>query len=376
VRDLVQKLIRRYPGWVVSFFVLATLVFGYGALRVTMATDVTNFFSEDDPRVVLFNETQDTFGSSEYIMLAVEAQEVFSLSGIADLDRLTEALSAVEGVDTVRSLTSIENIRGSEWGIEVSPMLSELPMTQDEVEAFRRQVMEDNQLAGKLVSEDGAFTLILLTLDEWAENDATVNAIRAAIGEACGDMTVHLTGGPVLNQVMNEALRSDLLRLSPLVVILILSMLFLSFRNWQGVLLPLLTMLISMTWTLGLMGFTGVPLTQLSAILPAVFTSVGSAYGIHVLHRYRGEVTQVTDNRERVERVVRQVGPAVFMAGDRKGREAPGWASHSRASHQHDDRQYQTDYRDASLQLNPPLSHIALCENTAVVSSPCTVTHL
>jgi len=295
--------------------VLATLVFGYGALRVTMATDVTNFFSEDDPRVVLFNETQDTFGSSEYIMLAVEAQEVFSLSGIADLDRLTEALSAVEGVDTVRSLTSIENIRGSEWGIEVSPMLSELPMTQDEVEAFRRQVMEDNQLAGKLVSEDGAFTLILLTLDEWAENDATVNAIRAAIGEACGDMTVHLTGGPVLNQVMNEALRSDLLRLSPLVVILILSMLFLSFRNWQGVLLPLLTMLISMTWTLGLMGFSGVPLTQLSAILPAVFTSVGSAYGIHVLHRYRGEVTQVTDNRERVERVVRQVGPAVFMAG-------------------------------------------------------------
>jgi predicted RND superfamily exporter protein len=315
VRDLVQKLIRRYPGWVVSFFVLATLVFGYGALRVTMATDVTNFFSEDDPRVVLFNETQDTFGSSEYIMLAVEAQEVFSLSGIADLDRLTEALSAVEGVDTVRSLTSIENIRGSEWGIEVSPMLSELPTTQDEVEAFRRQVMEDNQLAGKLVSEDGAFTLILLTLDEWADNDATVNAIRAAIGEACGDMTVHLTGGPVLNQVMNEALRSDLLRLSPLVVILILSMLFLSFRNWQGVLLPLLTMLISMTWTLGLMGFTGVPLTQLSAILPAVFTSVGSAYGIHVLHRYRGEVTQVTDNRERVERVVRQVGPAVFMAG-------------------------------------------------------------
>ena len=63
------------------------------------------------------------------------------------------------------------------------------------------------------------------------------------------------------------------------------------------------------------MGFLGVPLTQLSAILPAVFTSVGSAYGIHVLHRYRGELLQSDDNSVRVESVVRQVGPAVFMAG-------------------------------------------------------------
>lgn len=315
VGELVQKAIRRYPGWIAGLFVLITLVFGYGALQIDITTDVANFFSDSDPRSIIFNETQETFGSSDYIMLAVEAEEVFSLSGIADLDRLTEALGTVDGVDTVRSLTSIENIKGSDWGIEVSPMLTELPTTQDEVEDFRRQVMEDNQLAGKLVSKDGALTLILLTLDEWADNDETVKAIRTVIDEAAGDMRVHLTGGPVLTEVMNETLRIDLMRLSPLVVILILLMLFFSFRNWQGVLLPMLAMLVSIIWTLGLMGFIGVPLTQLSAILPAVFTSVGSAYGIHVLHRYRGELSQSEDNSVRIERVVRQVGPAVFMAG-------------------------------------------------------------
>ena len=315
VGELVPKAIRRYPGWIVALFVLVTLVFGYGALRINMVTDLAYFFSETDPRSIIFKETQETFGSSDYIMLAVEAEEVFSVDGIADLKHLTEALGIVDGDGSVRSLTRCENIEGSDWGIEVRPMLTELPPTQDEVEDFRRQVMEDNQLAGKLVSKDGALTLILLTLEEWADNDETVKAIRAAIDEAAGDMKVHLTGGPVLTEVMNDTLRKDLALLSPIVVLLILLMLFLSFRNWQGVLLPLLTMVVSIIWTLGLMGFLGVPLTQLSAILPAVFTSVGSAYGIHVLHRYRGELLQSDDNSVRVESVVRQVGPAVFMAG-------------------------------------------------------------
>ena len=44
VGELVPKAIRRYPGWIVALFVLVTLVFGYGALRINMVTDLANFF--------------------------------------------------------------------------------------------------------------------------------------------------------------------------------------------------------------------------------------------------------------------------------------------------------------------------------------------
>ena len=84
------------------------------------------------------------------------------------------------------------------------------------------------------------------------------------------------------------------MRLSPLVVILILLMLF-SVSAIGGSLAP----------DVGHAGQyhmdsrpDGIhdPAYQLSAILPAVFTSVG-CHGIHVLHRYRGELSQSETTR-------------------------------------------------------------------------------
>lgn len=310
-----QTLIRHHPGWVIAIVGVLTLVFGYGALRITVSTDLTNFFSEDDPRVVLFTETSDTFGGASYVMAAVQAEEVFSLGGLQALDDLTRRLDEIPGVESVRSITSVEEIRGNDWGIEVSPMLQDLPQDQDEVEAFRRKVQSDSQLAGRLVSEDGRYALVLVQLERSSNKDRIVNEIRAVIEESRDSLEAYLTGNPVLTQVMNKALRQDLLWISPLVILLIMCILYASFRSWQGVLLPLLTMIISTVWTLGLMGFVRIPITQLSAILPAVFTSVGSAYGIHVLHRYRGELRNASQHAEAVTRTVGSVGWAVAMSG-------------------------------------------------------------
>lgn len=254
LRGLLELLIRRYPGWVVGAIALVTLLFGYGAQRITVSSDLTNFFAEDDQQAMLFTETTELFGGTSYVLAAVEADQVFSVSGLKALDELTQHLSFVEGVESVRSITNVEEIRGSDWGIEVSPMLSELPQDEEEVQAFERKVREDSQLAGRLVSEDGRYTLVLIELESGVDKDTLVNDIRAAVEEARGSLAVYLTGNPVLTQVMNESLLRDLSWLSPLVILLIVGILFVSFRNWQGVLLPLLTMITSTIWTLGLMG--------------------------------------------------------------------------------------------------------------------------
>ena len=66
--------------------------------------------------------------------------------------------------------------------------------------------------------------------------------------------------------------------------IVIILVLFASFRTAAGVLLPLVTVLLSVVWTMGLMGFVGIPLTQITSALPVVLLATGSAYGIHIMH--------------------------------------------------------------------------------------------
>jgi hydrophobe/amphiphile efflux-3 (HAE3) family protein len=315
MQQFARRLVHSHPWWIIGVVAALTVVFAYEATQINITTDLTNFFSEDDPRVMLFNETTEAFGSTRFVMIALEAEQVFSVSGIQALNELTQSLAEVEGVERVCSLVNSQDVRGSELGIEINPMLTDLPTNEEEVAAFRRKVDENKHIAGRLVSEDGRFALILASVEEEATNDVVIRDIRRVVESTNGEFKAFLTGQPVLAEVMNKALRDDLLRLSPLVVLLILLILYASFRNWQGVLLPLLTVLVSTVWTLGLMGWLRVPLTQMSAILPAVFTSVGSAYGIHFLHRYRGERIKNAHNGPLVQQTMAAVGPAIFMAG-------------------------------------------------------------
>ncbi|MCK7483975.1 MAG: hypothetical protein M0C28_48565 [Candidatus Moduliflexus flocculans] len=68
--------------------------------------------------------------------------------------------------------------------------------------------------------------------------------------------------------MINEAMTADLVFLIPLVVIVVLAVLFLSFRRAGGIVLPLLTVLISTIWAVGAMPLAGIKLSILSTVLP------------------------------------------------------------------------------------------------------------
>jgi hypothetical protein len=66
---------------------------------------------------------------------------------------------------------------------------------------------------------------------------------------------------------------------------LIAFVLFLGFKTVRGVLLPLLTALISIIWVIGIMALFGFEMSMVSNNIPIVLLAVGTAYAIHVLNR-------------------------------------------------------------------------------------------
>jgi predicted RND superfamily exporter protein len=112
---------------------------------------------------------------------------------------------------------------------------------------------------------------------------------------------------------------ADLKFLIPLVVIVVLAVLFLSFRRIGGIVLPILTVVVSSVWSIGAMAFLGVRLSIISTVLPVILVAVGSAYGIHVISHYYDE-TAGRRNLSREEHsgiifaVLRKIGRPVLLA--------------------------------------------------------------
>jgi predicted RND superfamily exporter protein len=98
---------------------------------------------------------------------------------------------------------------------------------------------------------------------------------------------------------------------------------FWSFRSVQGMLLPMVTGILSVLWSLGLMGLLGVHLDPLNTTTPILVLAVAAGHAIQILKRYYEEYGRLTsagiDAREANERAVIEsivrVGPVMVVAG-------------------------------------------------------------
>jgi predicted RND superfamily exporter protein len=124
------------------------------------------------------------------------------------------------------------------------------------------------------------------------------------------------TGGvPFISVWLGKYLLSDLKRLIPFVMAVILVVLILSFRNFGGVALPFATVVLGTLWTVGLTALLRKPLTLITSAIPTLITAVGSAYTIHLYHHYLEHRRTGWSPRGAVEDSMVKVGMAIVMAG-------------------------------------------------------------
>jgi predicted RND superfamily exporter protein len=197
--------------------------------------------------------------------------------------------------------------------------------TSGEIDELRRRISSWDLFRGSLVSDDLSATQILITLDvatgdsSHPEVTRSLDQIRKiASGIFTGESEVYFTGLPVINAVINRSIITDNLFLIPLVVIIVLGMLFFSFRRFTFVILPFMTVVIAVLWTVGMAAMIGMKLSVLTTLLPVILVAVGSAYGIHIVTHYvqdtKDRELTVEEHRALVFELVKKLIKPVFLA--------------------------------------------------------------
>ena len=102
---------------------------------------------------------------------------------------------------------------------------------------------------------------------------------------ASGFPETFFAGDPFSQWRGTQAILKDLQVFLPLTLLLIVFVLWISFRLWSAVLLPILTIGIGLVWLFGLMAFLNAPFTILSLMLPTLMLAIGCSYMIHVVNQ-------------------------------------------------------------------------------------------
>ena len=114
---------------------------------------------------------------------------------------LTGQLEGAPHVEKVFSLTNIEAISGRDDAIEIGDLV-EFPLDVAVLPALRAKALANDLYVGNVVSKQGDFTAIVVRLPHIVGDfDYKVEAVGAIREILAGypDATLHLSGGPVLD---------------------------------------------------------------------------------------------------------------------------------------------------------------------------------
>lgn len=297
--------------------VFITLVLGYFIKDLKTNPDITSYLPMSDPVVKLFDHIGEQYGGNSLAMIILETDDVFNKETIEGVNYLTREFKKNEGVSYVMSLANVIDIRTDEEGtLQISRLIDEynLPKTPQDIQKLKNYTLSKVMYRGRLVSNDSKATLIICRLADGVDKVKIANQLKETVNKSGVKETVYYGGLPFQMMDLSKIIISDLKFLTPIVVLLITVSLFLGFRNLRGVVLPLLSVLFSMIWTLGIISILKIPITAISEIIPVILIAVGSAYGIHVVSKFDEDVLADENKIMRSEKALSDIGIPVLLA--------------------------------------------------------------
>ncbi len=331
--------LRPFARWIVAHrllvavVMLATTVFlgsRLGALQVDSNPDL--WAPQEHPYVQTTNLIEKVFGGRNYTIIGIVPRtgDIYQPAVLAKVERIQDQLELVPHAvrHNVLSLAAhkVKSITGGPDGMVVRPMMETIPTTPAGLDSLRVAVEAMPVYRNALVSPDGRAIAVIADFrqDSTVPNFIAMNKEMRRIVDAERDSTVdiYLGGLPLVGEAADrQFLKMPLLFGGALLVILLVQ--FWSFRSLQGVLLPMATGVISVIWSLGLMGLTGVHLDPLNTTTPILVLAVAAGHAIQILKRYYEEYGRqlaagtdpVTANREAVIESIARVGPVMLIAG-------------------------------------------------------------
>lgn len=305
------------PKSVLLLLLLLTGFFAYHARAIRLDGSVNSLLPRNDPEKRYHDEIRHLFGSDEVGIIGLITDNVYTPEVLQKIKRLTEEIKKISAVKSVASLTNAQDIIAS-VAEEQALLVPEIPTTPAGWEELKSRVADIPIYLKNLVSLDGRAAAIIISFRDNITDEEFVRrgineTIQTLIDRETGPERFYYTGLPYFKTHLAKSMRADLARFVPLTLFFIILVLFVSFRSLRGMLLPTLTVITSLIWTLGIMVLAGSRLSLGTVALPPLLLVLGTAYSLHVVAEYYEVARPGREARAVVLDALRQTGMPIFI---------------------------------------------------------------
>lgn len=290
----------RRRGLLLAFVLLLTAVLGAFGGRVRPDFSIEMAFPTFDKSRLDYERYKKDFPLDDAQALVIaEAPDLFTEPGLRRIAALEESLARIPGVIDTQGPTTVQDLTLDGEALRMDKIFPKPDLPPKELAERRKTATTDPLFAYNLSPPDGRAVIVRVTLTrEQAGSDEArmkfLQAARKVLAEhdqravsAGVTQRLVLQGLPIIRSEYTELIGRDLGLLFPLAFVLVLILLYLTFRRGSYVGAAVATIMVSVIWTVGAMGIAHVPLQVLTQVTPIIVMIISISDTVHIVMHYR-----------------------------------------------------------------------------------------
>ena len=309
----------RYPLIAAALIIAVTIAAGFGYSRLRIDDSLSELFRTDTPEFHDYETISERFPSSEYdVLIVVSGDNLLERKSVDALRNLIINLQFVDGMDGEVSLFSARE--APEPGKIPGPVFpAELPKG-DAYKQLIDKVRNNEIIKGKLLSDDGTLTLILLALDHKVVAEQGLNSVVQQIHDTAAEelkntgLKMQLSGAPVMQLEIRNAVERDRFKYNVLGFLFGAIIAYAFFRRLSLMLIAALPPVIAIIWSLGLFGWLGFKLNLFLNVMIPLIMVLGFSDSMQLTVAMRNRLVDGDRRIKSARYAVLVVGPACVLA--------------------------------------------------------------
>jgi len=360
---------------ILSFFAIFTagLSFGLKNLKIDMTFDT--WLDSGDSSLLDYHRFRYFFGSDEYMMIMFKPQgkDVFDVETLKKVKALEDEINKkrlekgpLNRITRIRTIVSADFLESKGDTLKNRKFIGNVIPDQKLLAEVKKLAFAQRDFPGSWFSKNSEFGAMLIQtdygariqkLDEKGEvkpstaefdfsdnknvkkdrnkipkmesadptdymafNEALGVILKAhkwtnpTVGEASsGVMDYLIGGGPWMASFFMSIMTSQMGMIMGLALLLILVTLGIAFRSLSATLWPTLIIILSVVWTLGLIGLSNVTMTMMVNIVVILNLTVGISSAVHILSGYK-YFNVTLEKRDALTKTYEKSGVSIMLA--------------------------------------------------------------
>lgn len=300
---------------ILTIVILITIAFAFKVKDIKFSYDFEAFFPNENSELEVYESHRNRFEwDNEFVLLGLENKNgIFKKDFLKKVEALTNDLKNMRYVSRVLSPTNLKNLSLS----GATPIQTKLLHIDDEslYKEDSTTIYNTPELVGSFFPNDAKSLSIFIKTDEGlskAKSDSLAQNIEKAFNKYTFD-DVHFVGRIVAQNVYLQNLQKEFFYFLAISFVVIICFLWLSFRSLYGVIVPVIIVIISIFWTLGIMVTIGQPLDIMTVMLPTMIFIAGMSDVVHFFSKYFEELAKGTPRKDIYPLILKEVGFPTFL---------------------------------------------------------------